>query len=650
MTEIYSPGLQPKAQAAPQLGVCYYPEHWPEDQWESDARRMIESGLSVVRIGEFAWSRLEPEEGSFDWDWLTRSIDCLKSAGLQVILGTPSATPPNWMVKKYPDMLAVDTTGQARTFGSRRHYCFSHSLYRQQAARMAGEMAKRFGQQVDGWQIDNEYGCHDTVLSYSLAAREEFRLWLSQKYQSPDALNRAWGNVFWSMDYNSFDDIDLPNQTVTEPNPAHVLDFRRFSSAMVYRFHQAQVAAIRPYSKAPIIHNFMGKFTDFDPFTFEEDLDIASWDSYPLGFLERAFEDESWKNRFYRQGDPDFQAFHHDLYRAVGKGRWWVMEQQPGPVNWARYNPVPLPGMVRLWTWEAIAHGAQAVCYFRWRQYPRAQEQMHAGLLLPDAQDAPGLQEVKQTADEIAHCPFMLTSQPADVAIVFDYQSQWAWEVQPQGQSFDYFRLVFDFYRSLRQLGLSIDFIPANCSDFGPRKLVLIPGLMAWNADILQAIDQFEGFILAGPRTGSKTSDMGIPTPLPPNMPGIDASITRVASLRPGISIPLAKGPLEKGGAVINWQEEMTSSTILERDMTGAPVLVGHKKRRYLGAWLDDEARKRLLREMAAEAGIPTCDMPEGVRQRHMKDSTLVVNYNATSAHFNGQTLDPADCLLIPRL
>ena len=208
-------------------------------------------------------------------------------------------------------------------------------------------------------------------LSYSNAARQAFRGWLRARYPGQgndgdiDALNAAWGNVFWSMEYDDFDQIDLPNLTVTEPNPAHVQAFRRFSSDQVVRFNRAQVEIIRKYSDAPISHNYMGRITDFDHFAVGEDLEIATWDSYPLGFLEDRVGASPENQRHYaRQGDPDFQAFHHDLYRAVGKGRWWVMEQQPGPVNWAPYNPAPLPGMVRLWTWEAFAHGAEAVCYF----------------------------------------------------------------------------------------------------------------------------------------------------------------------------------------------------------------------------------------------------------------------------------------------
>ncbi|MFK7945722.1 MAG: beta-galactosidase, partial [Paracoccaceae bacterium] len=342
------------------LGVCYYPEHWPEDIWADDAARMVAAGITWVRLGEFAWSRIEPAPGEFDFEWLDRSIDVLASAGLKIVLGTPTCTPPRWMLEKFPDMLALDASGHPRKFGSRRHYCFSHSGYRDASAEIAAKLGHRYGRdpRINGWQIDNEYGCHDTILSYSDAARDSFQNWLARRYGSIDALNKAWGTVFWSMEYDNFDQIDLPNLTVTQPHPSHELAFRRFSSDQVVAYHEAQVKALRAATDAPLIHNYMGRVLDFDHFDVGASIDIASWDSYPIGFLSDRLEGSAdHKARYLQQGDPDMQAFHHDLYRAVGRDRrWWVVEQQPGPVNWAPYNPAPLPGMVRLWTWEAFAH------------------------------------------------------------------------------------------------------------------------------------------------------------------------------------------------------------------------------------------------------------------------------------------------------
>ena len=631
------------------LGVCYYPEHWPENQWAVDAARMAALGLTWVRIGEFAWARMEPAPGTYDWDWLDRAIDTLGQAGLKVVLGTPTATPPRWMLTKHPDMLAVDKDGKPRGFGSRRHYCFSHRPYRAECAKITTEMAARYGRNpfVAAWQTDNEYACHDTTLSYSAAATHAFRDWLAQRYQSPDALNRAWGNVFWSMDYDSFDDINLPNLTVTEANPAHVMAYRRFASDEVVSFNRLQTDIIRKHSDYPIAHNYMGQITDFDHFATGADLDIASWDAYPLGFLsDRLPATPEHKRRFVRQGDPDFQAFHHDLYRAVGgmrhgrgaaAGRWWIMEQQPGPVNWAPWNPDPLPGMARLWAWEAFAHGAEAVCYFRWRQAPFAQEQMHAGLLRPDSAPAQAFGEAGQVATELAAMPDVETG-PSDVALVFDYASAWAWETQPQGRDFSYFRLVFETYKSLRRLGLNVDILPPDTADLSGYKLVLAPGVATLSNPFLAALRAHNGLSLIGPRTNSKTTEFATPVPLPPNLPGLNATIARVESLPPDVPVPLTNG-----GNFLHWREKLeTTAQIVEAATDGWPALIRAGGLHYLAGWPDEVAFARILTAICQEIGLETDPLPEGLRLRDTATHRFVFNYNAVPVEWGGVIIPPA--------
>ena len=445
------------------LGVCYYPEHWPRERWAEDAQRMKALGLTYVRIGEFAWSCLEPDPGHFTWEWLDEAIETLGRAGLRVVLGTPTATPPKWLIDQHPEILGYDAQGRPRKFGSRRHYSFSSRVYREEARRIVTLLAQRYGQNpfVAGWQTDNEYGCHDTTRSYGPEDLRAFRLWLQARYGHIEALNRAWGNVFWSMAYRSFDEIDLPNQTVTEANPSHWLDFFRFSSDQVAAFNRMQVEILRQHSPGRfILHNFMGYTPDFDHFKLAQDLDIAGWDSYPLGFTDMDVLPCTPEEKlcYAHTGHPDMAAFHHDLYRGV-KPRWWVMEQQPGPVNWAHHNPSPAPGMVRLWTWEALAHGAEVVSYFRWRQFPQAQEQFHAGLNRPDLEPDPGFYEAQQVAREL-HPLSLPPSAKAPVALVFDYEADWVYRIQPQGQGFVYRGLVWHFYQALRRLGLDVDMLP----------------------------------------------------------------------------------------------------------------------------------------------------------------------------------------------
>ncbi|MGJ8621323.1 MAG: beta-galactosidase [Yoonia sp.] len=622
------------------LGVCYYPEHWPEEQWATDAAQMAATGLTWVRIGEFGWSRMEPTPGTLTWDWLDRAIDVLGDAGLQVVLGTPTATPPRWMLDKHPDMLAVDAMGQPRKFGSRRHYDFSHAGYREECRRIARLMGERYGKHphVAAWQIDNEYDCHDTTLSYSEAARKGFQDWLAQRYQSTEALNRSWGNVFWSMEYDSFDQIDLPNLTVTEPNHPHQLAFRRYSSDQVVAFNRAQVDILRRYTDTPLIHNYMGRTLTFDHWKVGADLDVASWDSYPIGFLSDRLEGSAaFKQAFLRQGHPDMQAFHHDLYRAVGKGRLWVMEQQPGPVNWAPYNPAPLPGMARLWAWEAFAHGAETVCYFRWRQAPFAQEQMHAGLLRPDSAPAPALAEARQVADEIASLPQVGTAT-AQAALIFDYESAWGWDAQPQGADFEMFRLAFAAYGALRRAGLSVDILPPDAADLRQYKLVLSPGLMSLTPQLRTALEGYDGLALLGPRTDTKTPELSIPTPLGPNLAGLDVSVALTESMPPDDSISL-----EEGGRFLHWFEHLEGqATVFAKTATGQPAIMGTRHLRYLAGWPDPGTFDHIIAALCDESGVTTTPMPEGLRIRDTDTHRFVFNYASHAQDWNGTTIPAA--------
>ncbi|CUJ99206.1 Beta-galactosidase [Ruegeria denitrificans] len=629
----------------PELGVCYYPEHWSEEMWATDAARMVETGLSWVRIGEFAWSRIEPTPDDLHFDWLDRAIEVLGTAGLKVVLGTPTATPPRWMLEKHPDMLAVDAQGQLRKFGSRRHYCFSHQGYIAECTRIVRIMGERYGRNplVAAWQIDNEYGCHDTTVSYSQPALRGFQRWLANQYGSVDALNEAWGNVFWSMEYASFDQIDLPNLTVTEPNPAHVLAFRRFSSDQVVAFNKAQVDVLRPLTNAPLLHNYMGRILDFDHFKVGADLDIATWDSYPIGFLSDRLEaDEAHKKAFLQQGDPDMQAFHHDLYRAVGRGRWWVMEQQPGPVNWAPYNPAPLPGMVRLWSLEAVAHGAEVVSYFRWRQAPFAQEQMHAGLLTPNNKPAPALAEARQTADDLAKLG-ALTQTQADVAILFDYASDWAWAAQPQGVEFNYFRLVFSTYRALRRAGLSVDFISATGALQSGYKLILAPGLATLDGDLEHRLTEGCDLAILGPRTGAITRDFQIPISGRPGLSGLDCEVDLVESLPPNV-----QRKVEGGGAAQHWVDRLSGDapdllTFCDR----TPALKGENGLWYLAGFPDEALWDRIVAMAAQKVDLPLHSMPDGLRRRETEQHFFLVNYTTAPVLWDGHKIAACDVTIL---
>lgn len=629
----------------PELGVCYYPEQWPEAKWAEDARQMAALGLTWVRIGEFAWSQLEPRQGVFDWGWLDRAINCLGAAGLKVIMSTPTAAPPKWLVDLHPDILPVGPDGLRRKFGSRRHYCFSSTRYRMEAARIATAVAARYGRNpfVHAWQIDNEYGDHDTIHSYSDDAQTAFRDWLRRRYGTIDALNHAWGTSFWSMTYNDFDQVELPIQLVEEPSPSHLLDYFRFSSDQVISFNRAQVEILRAHAPGrPITHNYMNQNTDFDHHEIGADLDIASWDAYPLGNLIHGRLPEAEKARYLRTGDPDQPGFNNDLYRSVGRGRVWVMEQQPGPVNWAAQNLAPQDGMVRLWTWLAFAHGCEMVSYFRWRQVPFAQEQHHTGLLLPDSTPDQAFHEVAEVIGEIGKLPPVGPRGKAPVALVLDYPSRWALTALPQGQNFRPAHHALDWYSALRRSGVDVDIVGQD-ADLDGYGLVVAPDLVIPDEGFVTRLQQSGAKAIFGPRSGSKTADFHIPDTLPPGPLArlVKVKVLRVESLPDWHCETMILG--NRAIAAGRWRETIeTEETVLGHFRSSyrdqQPAYVGNARFRYLATLPDPEGLRSILKEVLDWAGIATCPDLGDIRIARRGHLTFAFNFGPDAASLPAPT------------
>ena len=630
-----------------QLGVCYYPEQWPERDWSVDAARMVEMGISHVRIAEFAWSCIEPAAGRFDWVWLDKVVQILSAAGLKIIMCTPTATPPKWLVDSDPNILAVGADGQPKRAGSRRHYCFSSQSFRIQSKRITTAVAQRYGKHpsVVAWQTDNEYGCHLTVESFSVDARKQFRTWLETRYGNIDKLNAAWGNVFWSQTYSNFGEIDPPFQAVTETHPALRLDWKRFGSDEVVAFNKEQVEIIRTESPNRLVtHNFMGFFTEFDHYKVSKDLDVASLDSYPIGFTQMFFLNEQEKHLWAETGHPDIPSFHYDLYRGMcAQNKWWVMEQQPGPVNWAHWNPIPKDGMVRLWTWQAMAHGCGLVSYFRWRQAPFAQEQMHAGLLAPDSSEAQGAREVKQLAKEIKNIQNTFSSDlkktQADVALIFDYDSVWMAEIQPQGLDYNALELMFRLYSVLRSLGLDVDIVSSH-ADLSSYRLLVVAAQWWVDPALQTQLEKSKAHVFIAPRSGSKSEHLSLADPLPPGMLTqlVGAKVLRVGSLPPSINVPLFAVSAELDASASpqvaqasRWIEELQclDAKPIWVNAKGQPVVTRKGNVTYVGAWLADADWQHLFTSICAQASIETTRLPAGLRLSSIGNIVLAVNFSA---------------------
>jgi beta-galactosidase len=658
------------------LGVCYYPEHWPEERWAEDARLMRQAGLAVVRIGEFAWAKMEPIEGQFAWEWLDKAIQTLTAQRLQVVLGTPTATPPAWLCRTYPEILPVDSQGQQRNFGSRRHYCHNNPIYRQHTARIVTALAQRYANTpgVIGWQIDNEFGCHDTARCYCPACAAAFRAWLQKRYTSLEALNRAWGADFWSQTYAAWGQIEPPQQTVTEPNPSHVLDYYRFSSDSVLEYQQLQIDLLRQHTHGQwITHNLMGNFPDLDYHALARPLDHVCWDSYPTGYAEVQAETlympgEPRPSFAYDAGDPYVTGFCHDLTRGLKQTPFWVMEQQAGNINWALLNTGVRPGTVRLWTWHALASGAEAVVYFRWRACLYAQEQYHSGLLRHDSSPDLGYLEVLRMAEEhtlmekISAAPLSV-----DTALLLDYEDLWAIQLQPHRRDFGYLRHLFVFYRALREIGIMVDIVGPQ-SDLSRYRLILAPTAHLGRPELaekLAACAQAGSVVLLGVRTGFKTTSNTV-TDQP--LPGAYAALAGVNvktwhALPPGVGYPLEPRIEGLEGEAAFWAEALQpgSETNSLARYRGGPFAgqsalteytLGEGRVVYLGWYPSLAQAKGLAARLAEQARVARlAELPQGILGIRRGPHTMLFNFTEqeAEAQMEGKPvrIPPRDLLIV---
>ncbi len=491
------------------FGADYYPEHWPEERWADDVELMSELNFNVVRMAEFAWAKMEPEEGRYDFGWLDRIIEMLDKKGIKTVLGTPTAAPPPWLTHKHPSILPVDSNRQVKGPGTRCHYCHNSPIYWEYTEKIVTKMAEHYKDNpgVIGWQTDNEFGNHSTTRCYCEDCAEGFRKWLKIRYGDLDTLNKAWGTMFWSHNYTDWEEIPLPWKAPAEHNPSLLLDFYRFSSDSVVAYQKLQIDILRRIVPHHFItHNLMGLFDEIDYFDLAEDLDFVSWDNY-----------------HFHGATPAIVALTNDLMWGIKKKNVWVMEQQCGNVNWGPYNPAPKPGEVRLWTYQDIAHGADGIVYFRWRAARIGSEQYHSGILKHDGSPGRVFDEIKQTSEELRKIEDTLegTAAESEVAILMYYDARWALELQPHNKQFAErggALAYFSYYYHVYDMDVPMDIIHPE-DDLSRYKVVIAPLLLILNDRIVKNLCSYVekgGNLVVGPRAGFKTwSNLVTDKPLP---------------------------------------------------------------------------------------------------------------------------------------
>ena len=618
------------------IGTDWYPEQWPEERWETDLQMMQDAHIQVARIAEFAWSRMEPSEGNYDFGWLDRAIRLAEKHHVAIVLGTPTATPPAWLTQKYPETLRVDAEGHIAVHGIRAHGSVTSVKYRELCKRIASEVAKRYGHDpnVVGWQIDNEYGYAN--MSYNQEGREQFQDWLAAKYKTLDSLNQHWTTAYWSQTYDNWREIPIPKEG-DDHNPALRLEWKRFTTYAWTSYQQNQIDAIRAVSdpRQFITGNLMGYgFEGFDHYIITRPLTFVAWDDYiGRGHL-----------------DPDTNGISHDMERGLKQEDFWVIETQPGFVNWSDLNNALDKGEVRAMAWHDIGHGADEVGYWQWRSALNGQEEIHGTLIAPDGKPEPLLAEVAQTAKEFgqAESAFRGKRVVSEVALLNDYDSRWAIDWQKHTSKYDQFAILKSYYHAVRKHAQSIDII-SPYAKLDSYKLVVAPDLFLIPkelADHLAAYVKNGGHLVIGPRSGQKDEYNAL---VPIRQPGylaeiLGGQVEQYYALENNIP---ASGKLGSGEALV-WAEQLTAvapdAEVLLRYgksngwLDGQPAILtrhyGRGQITYVGTELSESLMAPFAELLCKESGVQPVfgPVPDGIEvtRRVGKDSAVfvLINFN----------------------
>ena len=638
-------------------GGDYNPEQWDESVWEDDVRLMREAGVTMVRVGVFAWAKIQPEEGVFEWEWLDKVVGLLHENGIRVSMATATASPPPWATTKYPEMLPQDADGSTFWHGSRQAFAPSSPVYRRLARELVTAIVERYADHpaVAMWVTNNEYGCHLNY-DYSDNAAVAFRGWLQNKYGSLEALNAAWGTMFWSQRYTEWDQIVPMRKAPYSVNPGGLLDFKRFTSDMLLELFIMERDIIKASgTTAPVTTNFMGFFPPADYWKWAPHLDLITDDNYADPNDPTTFRGA---------------AFTRDLIRSLKKDVPWVlMEQAPNDVNWRPTNAPKAPGQMKALSMQAVARGADGINFFQWRQSRRGSERFHSGMVPHAGTNTRTWREITDLGATLRALPDLGSSRSgAKVAIAFDWAARWALDAPDHPGEIDYGSLIPRWHAALHRQQILVDFVhPAE--DISGYDLVIAPHLyllgdeaaanlagfvtggghllVAAFADVVDEHDAFrEGGFQVSLREvlGITVEEFGALVPPPAAAGGTSAGDTTGSVAHSG-------GPGENhadvdlDGRIVRGEFFAEQLQILDPSvetvarfssgrLTGEPALTtkrtGEGRAYYLATIPDDEGLRTVTEWAAREAGVgPVLEVrSEMIEVSRRGEITTIINYD----------------------
>ncbi|MBP1659609.1 MAG: Beta-galactosidase [Candidatus Aminicenantes bacterium] len=630
------------------IGVYYYPEQWPEPQWERDLRKMAEMGFEFTHFGEFAWAQMEPSEGKFDFAWLDRAVDLAARAGLKVILCTPTPCPPAWLGEKYPEIYLVGGDGRRMEHGTRANGSLANDVFVKYTKRIVAELGRRYGQdpRVWGWQLDNEpWGPPD----YSPSARLKFQAWLERRYGTIEKMNAAWGGDFWSTRYDSFAQVLIPNETLFGEDalsPHAVLDFRRFTADTQADYLHLQHDILRGLVRREqwITTNYMNVTDSADPRRTDR-LDFLSFTMYPVRGVKNLGE------LGFRLGDPHRLAMAVDYFRSF-RGVTGVMELQPGQVNWAPVNPQPEPGAVRMWLWHSFGGGLSFACTYRFRQPRYGSELYHAGIVGPDGvTPSPGglefarvireMKDLRRLYDRAATMPERIAERRT--AFLWSQDVMWDLEIHKQTALWNTRDHRNKWMAAIKAAGAPLDYI-GEADDFSAYPFLVAPAHQLVDEALVARWTRYVeagGHLVLTCRTGQKTPSGQLPEMPWAGMiaPLIGAEVELFDCLLEG-----DRGIVRMGGrghAWNRWADVLkpsggteTLAVYADQFYAGKPAVVTRRLGRgtvtYVGAdTIDGTLERDVMRLVYERGGAAPASYPPGVYVEWRDGFFVAVNYSS---------------------
>lgn len=642
------------------LGVDYYPEHWNISLIDEDLTRMKEMGVNTVRIGEFAWNMMEKKEGEFDFSFFDRVIEKCKKYGLSVMFGTPTATFPAWLATKQPDIFNVAEDGQRISFGGRRQYCYNSATYLDYSLRIVKKLVQHYSgeTQVFAWQVDNELGHEGSDDCYCSNCQEAFSTYLKQRYDSIDELNEVWGTIFWGQTYQSFDQIPMPTRTITVHNPSMRLEWLRFRSYSLSQFAKKHIEQIRKFkgNHQTVTTNIPGGFFEkkFDHNEFSRDLDFVSYDNYPVwGGLDEPVS-------------PAMLSMTLDFVRGLKQENFWIVEQLMGAQGHDVIGYLPRPNQAKLWAYHAFAHGTTDMLFFRWRGMTHGAEQNCLGILDTDNRLTRKYKEVQSFFKDISNYKKVVDSPiQSDIALVYDFDTIWSWQIQQESAAFDFTEEVMRLYEPFYTQNQSIDVIRADV-DFENYRVLLLPVMKIMDEQLVERLEAFTangGTVIFSYRAGvrDRNNNLVLGEQQPGKLsPLLGVQVEEVESMPDGKEIEIQTDKGKKGSSKV-WRDlikpldatGLYHYTDAYRDYAAVTVnTFGKGNAYYIGTGADKEVMQEIANRVADERGLNTTKTSAGIEvmERTTEDGSsylFIMNHNGQEGYYNDVQLAPYACKIV---